>query len=524
MAFTWYDAFGRPVEMRALKNEQAAPTMQSVRRHDALHPAAGLTPGRLARILRDSIDGDPENYLALAEDMEERDNHYAGVLGIRKRQVAGLEITVEAAGDDAKSQAAADLIREVIGRDGFEDELIDILDAIGKGFSCSEIIWETSERDWRPRAIKWRDPRWFRFDRVDGETPLLRGMGGDEPLWPYKWIFHSAKVKSGLPIRGGIARAAAWSFLFKSFNGKDWAIFCEAYGQPLRLGKYGAGATEKDKEILLDAVANIGTDYAAIVPQSMAVEIVESKVSGNHELYEKRSEFLDRQVSKVVLGQTATTDAIAGGYAVGKTHDNVRDDIERADARQLAAVLNRDLVRPTVDLNMGPQQAYPRVRIGRPEQVDAVKFMAAVEKFVKVGGKVGMSTVRDKIGLPDPEEGEELLGAPATEKPKAKPAPGRKPEPEETPEIDRTEGAARDGHGHRDAIDDAADEAAREWEPLVGPMIAGLEDKIAAAKSLEEVEDILAERFVDMDVSEMQTMLARAAFAARASGEADEDL
>jgi len=29
--------------------------------------------------------------------------------------------------------------------------LFDILDALGKGFSATEIIWDTSGREWRPR-------------------------------------------------------------------------------------------------------------------------------------------------------------------------------------------------------------------------------------------------------------------------------------------------------------------------------------------------------------------------------------
>ena len=516
MAMTWYDAYGRLVNTTALKTEQAPPTISGVRRHDAFHPAAGLTPGRLAGILRQSIDGDPEHYLALAEDMEERDLHYAGVLGVRKRQVAGLEITVEAAGDDTQSVAAAELVREVIDRDGFQDEAVDILDAIGKGFSCTEIIWDMSGKDWRPKRLAWRDPRWFTFDPIDGETPLLRDPTGNLPLNPYQWIFHSAKVKSGLPVRGGIARAVAWTFLFKSFTVKDWAIFCEAYGQPLRLGKYDAGASEADKQILLEAVSNIGVDYAAIIPQSMAVEFVEAKLSGSHELYEKRADWLDRQVSKVVLGQTATTDAIAGGHAVGKTHDHVREDIEQADARQLAATLNRDLVRPLVDLNIGRQKKYPRLVIGRAEEIDADKYIDRVEKFVRIGGKVGMSTVRDKIGIPDPGEDEELLAARAPTLADVGKAP-IKPKPEDA-------NSARGPRQNRDAIDDATAELTADWEPLVSPIVAGLEAEIANATSLKEVEALLARRFADLDVAAMTELLARAAFAARLAGEVDDRL
>lgn len=519
---TWYDAYGRKVDTRALKQEQAAPTIRGVRRHDAIHPAAGLTPQKLARYLRDSIDGDPENYLALAEDIEERDPHYAGVVGIRKRQVAGLEITVDAAGDDAMSVRAADIVREVVSREGFEDELIDILDAIGKGFSFSEIVWDTSERQWRPRAIKWRDPRWFTFDRIDGETPMLRGDGGQlEPLNPYGWITHFAKAKSGLPIRGGIARAAAWSYLFKAYTTKDWAIFCEAYGQPLRLGKWGEGASEEDKAKLLDAVASIGTDYSAIVPASMSVEFIKADISGSHELYEKRADWLDRQISKLVLGQTATTDAIAGGHAVGKTHDQVREDIEKADARQLAASLNRDLVRPVVDFELGPQKAYPRIRIGRPDEVDIDKLVRNVVQLVPLGLRVGMSTMRDRLGLPDPADDEEIL-APATSAPAGQDSETSGAEDVDAPPPPKPALSATPASG--DAVDHAIDDALSDWQPLVAPMIAGLQEKLAAVTSQAEAEAVLRAHLTTMSTADLQEALARAMFAARLAGEAGDDL
>ncbi|SOC46643.1 phage gp29-like protein [Rhizobium subbaraonis] len=512
------DQWGNPVSTAKLKQEQAAPTLTSVRRPNMDHQASGLTPQKLARLLRSSLQGDPEGYLELAEDMEERDLHYAGVLGARKLQVAGLEITVEAASDAAADIDNADMVRAFLQRDAFESEMVDILDAIGKGFSCTEIIWDSSEGQHEPRELKWRDPRWFTFDDLTGEIPLLREAGEHQPLVPFKWIFHQAKVKSGLPIRGGIARAVCWTFLFKSFTAKDWAIFCEAYGQPLRLGKYGPGATEGDKEILAQAVANIGADYSAIVPLNMAVEFIKADLAGSHDLYEKRSDWLDRQVSKVVLGQTGTTDAIAGGYAVGKVHNSTKDDIERSDAKQLGATLARDLARPYIDLNRGPQKAYPRIRIGRPETVDTDKWMSNVKTFVSMGGKVGMSVVRDRLSIPDPDEDEELLGAPA------KPAQDK-----DQPPVDPKDKTALQLAGTstgRDAIDQATAAALDDdaWEPLVAPMIEGLEEKIAAAGSVEEARRVLADHFRAMDADALAEQLARLAFNARLAGEYGEDL
>ena len=132
---------GRPVDLDELYGEpRAAPTLTGVRSPISGHPADGLTPARLASIHRAAAQGDPLRYLELAEDIEERDLHYAAVLGTRKRQVAQLPITVEAASDDPEHIKHADFIREWLNEGVLESALFDLFDAIGKGFSILEIV------------------------------------------------------------------------------------------------------------------------------------------------------------------------------------------------------------------------------------------------------------------------------------------------------------------------------------------------------------------------------------------------
>jgi phage gp29-like protein len=512
------DQYGNPLRKTQMTSEQAAPNVASVRRPYGNHQASGLTPPKLARILREAVEGDPERYLELAEDMEERNEHYAGVLGVRKRQVSGLEITVESPSDDADDVAATDLVRDFIDRDDLEDELFDILDALGKSFSATEILWDTSEGQWTIDALKWRDPRWFTFDRTDGETLRLRGVSGDEDLWPAKWIVHRAKIKSGLTIRGGLARSAAWAYLFKTFTASDWSIFCEAYGQPLRLGKYGPNASKDDKEKLMQAVSSIAADFAAIVPEGMAIEFIQASLAGSLDLYERRADWLDRQITKLVLGQTATTEAQAGGYAVGKVHDGVRDDIERADARQLAATLNRDLVVPLVSLNLGPRKKYPRIKIGRPDETDVNNLVSNVVKLVPFGLKVGMSTMRDKLGLPDPDKDEELLVPQA-----AASNTTQQDQADTSPPILATQSQLV--QSKHDAIDAAAARiTADSWQEMTPPVVDGLAEALDKATSVEDAQAILARQISAMGVNAFVEKLARAAFSARISGEADEAL
>lgn len=516
---------GQPARREVLTTDIAGPTLSGVRSVLTGYPGDGLTPQRVAIIMREADAGDPVRYLELAELIEERDQHYLGVLGTRKRSISQLPIQVDAASDEKEDTDRADMVRAWLTRDELQDELFDILDAIGKGFSQTEIIWDTSMGQWEPSRLEWRDPRWFAFDLVDGRTPLLRTEQGNEPLPPFKFISATIKAKSGLPIRSGLARTACWGWMFKSFTLRDWAIFTQTYGQPIRVGKYDAASTPAQRDVLFDAVANIAGDCAAIIPDSMVIEFVEMKSAGaNADLYLKRADWLDQQTSKAVLGQTATTDAIAGGHAVGQEHRQVQEDIERADAKALSAVLNRYLVRPWIDLQWGPQKAYPRLRIGREDTKDITATVSALKELVPMGLRVQKSDVSDMLGFGDPDPGADVLTAPAAPAP-ILPGGPMPADPSGLPPA--LQAAFNEAAAARaDAVDRSIDAllADQGWEPMVAPMIAGLEQKLAAAGSIEEARDILALHLAGMDVSRLAESLARAAFAARIAGEANQPL
>ena len=128
------------------------------------------------------------------------------------------------------------------------------------------------------------------------------------------------------------------------------------YGHPYRIGRYGKNATETDKKKLLNAVYSIGADAAAIIPQDMMIEFIKTEAKSGGDAFQAHAEYFDRAISKIVLGQTTTTDAISGGHAVSKEHNEVRMDIANSDAKQLAKVLNEQLVKPMIDLNLAAKR------------------------------------------------------------------------------------------------------------------------------------------------------------------------
>lgn len=526
---------GRPIptaKKADLAREISGPTTTGIRNHYADVVASGLTPGKLAQLLRSADDGDPDAYLALAEEMEERDLHYRSQLGTRKGALLGIEPQVEAASDDASDQKIADAVREMIGRPQFGELVEDLVDALGKGYAACEVIWNTKAPVWEPVAYKWRDPRWFQFDRVDRTTLRLKDVGHPDgvDLAPGKFVVHVPKLKSGIPIRGGLARLASWCFLLKSYTLKDWAQFAEIYGLPLRVGKYHDGASEDDKRVLLRAVRDIAADAGVIIPDRMALEFEEVGSTGEP-VFGGLVDFLNAELSKGIIGQTMTSDD-GSSLAQAKVHDGVRMDIAKMDGRQLGRAVSGQLVVPFVQFNFGPQVAYPRVTFPIEEPEDLNELADNLVKLVPLGLRVGVSEVRDRFGWPDPGKKEEVLSAPKP--PPAAPAE-EDGEDEDDPSKPPRKAVARrlspvcTGCGQRhalaastpaDPLDRLVDAALEDWQPVIDPVRTALEEAFAAATSYEDLRARLDALAATLPVDQLARTLATMQLIARETGEA----
>jgi len=510
-----YDAYNRPVRTQELTREHAAPSLTGVRTLWNDTVASGLTPARLALLLREAAEGEHNAYLTLAEEMEERELHYACELGKRKLAVSRLPVTVEAVSDSPRDIELADAVRALVKQAGFRWLVKDLLDGLGKGFAVCEIAWDRSGSRWTPRSYTWRDPRFFQFDqltrskiRLRDEADLAEGI----ELAPFCFITHTPRLKSGIPIRSGLARLAAWAFMCKSYSVKDWLAFAEVYGMPLRLGKYDSGATPEDKAVLRMAVANLGSDAAAIFPKGMEIELVEAGKGAGTDFFERLANYFDAQLSKGILGQTASASGTPGKLGDEKLQAEVRDDIRDDDAEQLEETLQRDLVKAFIDLNYGPQENYPQLQLRAVEKEDTAALVLALKELVPLGLRVEQSVVRDKIGLPDPDKNakpEDLLGAPAT----AVPAPPV------------AKAANREQPGEFTPEQQALEELADRGTAAATQALRGIEERLVAvvreSASYEEAMEKVLALWPEMHLDDLAALLEACLIGAQGAGVRD---
>ncbi len=522
------DYLGRPIQKQLLTQRLAGASLMSIRQAVREGVAGGLTPQRLAMLMREADENNPEALMELAEEIEERDLHYLSILGTRKRQISQLPVSVLAASRDPADEKLAEFVEhDLVDTDIISNYLFDMLDAVGKGFSVGEIIWELAPDKWRIQSIDYVDPRFIRFDLDTRRVPMLLDQFGQRiPLAPFKFVFCKLSAKSGIPVRGGIVRPAAWAYLFKSFAIKDWVQFAEVYGMPLRVGVFPPGATDDDKAELLRAVAAIAVDAAGIIPSTMEIKFIETASKATTaEFFLDLANFFDQQNSKAVLGQTTTTDAISGGHAVSNEHNDVRADIERADAIAVSSVINQQIVRPYIDLNLGPQQNYPTVRIGREDEQDAALMASVSAQLVPLGLRVKVDDIYRAVGLTTPQPGDEILHAPSAGAPPPDPTGILAPKLNFTAMQPGGIGAemvllalAAGQNAHSDAIARAAVEQLGDWKQVMQPAVDQILARAKAAKNFAEFRTALKALHPKLDMSGLGDKLARITFQSLAGG------
>jgi len=199
-------------------------------------------------------------------------------------------------------------------------------------------------------------------------------------------------------------------------NGESaWSERAEVFGIPIRIGKTNVRNKEL-KTNMRDGLKNMGRASFAVLDLKDEITIVESNAPDGHKIYKEFIEHINRELSKMVLGQTMTTDD-GSSRSQAEVHERQLNDWQTADRRFVKYIVEKEVFRIMRRHSLMTQQ--PRFfKWDSDEKLSKLQQLEIVTRLKQAGFKPNKDQVEDTFGfqLDDPEPTPfDLFGNPTDE-------------------------------------------------------------------------------------------------------------
>lgn len=382
------------------------------------YPSVGITPSRVLAILQAADAGAPQAQFELFGEMLQKWPRLAAVEATRRLALTGLdwEIVPDESGASGRADQAlraAEYCRSVLASVGSLRQVLDHLaHAIGFGIAVAELVWERGRLvDITPApharlTSDWQEP-WRLRVRTDDDPK--QGVALDE--LPNKWLVHQPSSPPGRHFDGGLLRASGLLYLAQNLSFKDWLIYSQIAGMPLRVAQYEAGTPEADKQALLKMLEALGTDAVAVLSKGVELKLLESGRGDGP--YPALQSYCNTEITILWLGQHLTTDVQGtGSRAAAEVHDRVREDLLVDDIADEGFTIRRDLLTPLVRARFGDGAPVPVFRRSLAQSIDRKKLAETLAIAVReLGVRAPRAWLHRALGIPEPMAGEPVVAA-----------------------------------------------------------------------------------------------------------------
>lgn len=332
----------------------------------------------------------------------------------RTRGVICKEWTVIPVSEKQTDKEIAEFVTDNFKQINLDAIRVSLLMGLVTGFKPAEVMWDYDGDKVVIKKIIPRPCRRFSFDQDGNLRLLVRGnMITGEVLPNKKFIVFTRPSHDGAPYGDALGKILYWPVFFKKTIVKFWAAYCEKYSSPTLVGKFPTGTTEEVKNALLYALDAVQKEFCMVIPDNIIVEALQSKSgSSTTSDFESFLRYMDTAITKVILGQTLTSDqgGLTGSYALGKVHGGIRDEFIKSDADLISECFNQTIIPWMVDYNWPGITAYPKFYI-KTEIKDNQQAKIARDKTLalEIGLPMSNKYFYDTYEVTPPKEGEELI-------------------------------------------------------------------------------------------------------------------
>lgn len=395
-----------------------------------------LNLDRIEQALTAADWGNMRQLTDLSRETVDTDPHLAAVLNKRFGSIAALPWEVNPAHgegiDRDKARRFADIVRGQLRQlPNFSQSIQQIAWGLFDGRAALEIEWLMAPVlpgttipegvTWLVKNLGWIHPRRLHFG-PEREIRIYDGFYAgsfaevglalnDVPL---KFIQFAPQLFGDYPEREGLARRSLyWSF-FKRFGARERQVLMELFGKPWRWLEVLEDSTA-DRDDLRDAddiMQNLGGQVSARFPRGTKFQ-VSQPAKGAGEVHAAVIEESDKQISKLVLGQTGTTDGMAGG--LNNSQALVMQDeqlmILMRDATSVSEAVETYLTDAIIELNFGPEELShaPHFRLRSDVPLDRKAELERLQLALQTGIEIPVSEAYEVSGFRPPREDEAII-------------------------------------------------------------------------------------------------------------------
>lgn len=419
-----------------------------------------ISMDRIESALRSAHGGSMSPITDLSRETIDTDPHLCSVLFKRFGAVTTLPIEIlPATGpgvDKERAKYFASVSREhVLTIPHLRQRLLQLSWALFDNRAAHEINWRVVRSagssfgrvSIAPRGLDWIHPRRLNYgprrelcvldegQRYGGsfsETGLSlnpedlrkRGLHLKFMQWTPS-LFGEYQEREGLG-----PRALYWSF-FKRYAQRERMILIELFGKPWRIIEVdeNSDASNEDLEAADNAADQLGGSSSGRMPRGvhLRIESPDAKSSENHRNIIEDS---DRQISKLVLGQTGTTDPNPAG--INNSQADVMQDEQAVvtiwDATTIGEIATNQLIHTFIEANFGADELShaPRIVLRWDRPSDRGVYIDRLKRAMDTGIEVALTEAYESTGFRQPEPDEPVV---RIEQPPQVPGSGNAPLP-----------------------------------------------------------------------------------------------
>lgn len=275
-----------------------------------------------------------------------------------------------------------DLLRHCLDANLWGHSLIELGDIVTDGDGC--ISFSGVELIPRKHVVP-------EFHRIVPNIGMGWRSGYDyreEPL--NSWL-----IEAGTPDGLGLLLKAANQTIPKKNMLAFWDRFGEIFGMPMRIART-TSRDPKERAILRAMIEEGANNLGMVTGMDTEIQFVETGKSDAYNVYDRRIDRANSEISKLIIGQTMTIED-GSSLSQSQTHLAVFENLVEADRDMLRDIVNNQLLPRMVRLG------FP-VKGLRFEWDDAVDYtpeqQIAYETMIADRYEVDPSYFADKYGMP----------------------------------------------------------------------------------------------------------------------------